>query len=74
MRATFSGHWRRRNAVGHAGSCGTKECSKDLNTVVIADTYRIEVAYWINDRGQIRCSGMGRGNKQESTSVVLNVS
>ena len=35
---------------------------RDLNTLVIADTYQIEVAYRINDRGQILCSGMGRGN------------
>ena len=35
---------------------------QDLNTLVIADMYQIEVAYRINDRGQILCSGMGRGN------------
>ena len=33
---------------------------RDLNTALITDTYRIEVAYRINDRGQILCSGVGQ--------------
>lgn len=33
---------------------------RDLNTLVTTDTYQIEVAYRINDRGQILCSGMGQ--------------
>jgi probable HAF family extracellular repeat protein len=32
----------------------------ELNTLIHADTYQIEVAYRINDRGQILCSGMSR--------------
>jgi len=35
---------------------------RDLNTLLIADTYQIEVAYRINQHGQIVCSGMGKGN------------
>jgi probable HAF family extracellular repeat protein len=35
---------------------------KELNTLLVADTYQIEVAYRINERGQIVCSGMGQGN------------
>lgn len=33
-----------------------------LDTRVPADSYQIEVAYRINDRGQILCSGVGHGN------------
>lgn len=35
---------------------------RDLNTLLTTDTYQIEIAYRINDRGQIVCSGMGQGN------------
>ena len=35
---------------------------RDLDTLLMTDTYRIEVAYRINDRGQILCSGVGDGN------------
>jgi probable HAF family extracellular repeat protein len=40
---------------------------RDLDTLLVTDTYRIEVAYRINDRGQILCSGvsqpeMGQGS------------
>jgi len=34
----------------------------DVNTLIAGDTYRIEAAYRINDRGQILCSGVGDGH------------
>jgi probable HAF family extracellular repeat protein len=33
---------------------------RDLNTLLVSDSYRIEVAYRINDRGQILCSGVSQ--------------
>jgi probable HAF family extracellular repeat protein len=33
----------------------------DINTLIPADTYRIEAAYRINNRGQILCTGFGNG-------------
>jgi len=35
---------------------------RDVNTLIAVDTYRIEAAYRINDRGQILCSGVGNGH------------
>lgn len=34
---------------------------RDINTLIHLDTYRIEAAYRINNRGQILCSGFGYG-------------
>jgi probable HAF family extracellular repeat protein len=45
---------------------------RDLNTLLVTDTYRIEVAYRINDRGQILCSGVGQpGMGQGSLHALL---
>ena len=41
----------------------------DINTLIPADTYRIEAAYRINNRGQILCSGFGKGSMH---SLLLN--
>jgi len=35
---------------------------RELNSLLITDTYQIEVAYRLNGRGQILCSGVGHGN------------
>jgi probable HAF family extracellular repeat protein len=35
---------------------------RDINTLIAGNTYQIEAAYRINDRGQILCSGAGNGH------------
>ncbi|MGA3131492.1 MAG: hypothetical protein ABSD59_11870 [Terracidiphilus sp.] len=41
----------------------------DINTLIPADTYRIDAAYRINNRGQILCSGLGKGHMH---ALLLN--
>lgn len=42
---------------------------KDINTLIPANTYRIDAAYRINDLGQILCSGFGNGHMH---ALLLN--
>jgi len=42
---------------------------RDINTLIQDDTYRIEIAYRINNRGQILCSGFGQGHMH---ALLLN--
>lgn len=45
---------------------------RELNSLLIAATYQIEVAYRINDRGQILCSGVGQsGTGQGNLHALL---
>jgi len=46
---------------------------RDLNTLLVAGTYQIEVAYRINDRGQILRSGVSRPGMDQSVVTQGNL-